>query len=55
MKSLSKCLILALMIDSAWVAYGLYKQKVMWAWIVTYWIILTIKNFVDYYRLIKED
>lgn len=29
------------------VAYGLYKKKVMWKWIVLYWLVLTAKNLLD--------
>lgn len=46
----SQILIILLMIDAAWVAYGLIKQKVMWKWICLYWIILTAKNFADLMR-----
>ena len=48
MRALSQFLVLLLMIDAAWVAYGLYMQRVMWKWICAYWIILTAKNLVDY-------
>ena len=29
------------------VAVGLYRKKVMWARIVAYWCVLTLKNFSD--------
>jgi len=45
---LSQCLVYLLMLDSLWVAIGLAKRKNMWSWIVTYWFILTAKNFVDF-------
>lgn len=32
---------------AGYVAYGLYKRKVMWKWIVLYWLVLTAKNAVD--------
>lgn len=41
-------LILLLMIDAGWVAWGLLHNQVMWPWICWYWVILTMKNFVDY-------
>lgn len=44
---ISQLLIILLMIDAAWVAYGLIKHKVMWKWICLYWIILTMKNLAD--------
>lgn len=48
MKMLSQFLVLLLMVDAGWVAYGLAQNRVMWAWIVTYWILLTLKNLCDY-------
>ena len=47
MRAFSQFLVFLLMIDAAWVAYGLYMQRVMWKWIVLYWVILTAKNAVD--------
>ena len=41
-------IIFALIVVSAFVAGGLAAKKNMWRWIVLYWIILTIKNFVDF-------
>lgn len=32
------------------VAIGLYRKKVMWAWIVAYWVMLTIKNVLEVVR-----
>ena len=31
---------------AAGVAYGLYRRKNMWAWIVAYWVVLTLKNVI---------
>ena len=42
-----KVLILLLLFVSARVAIGLWKQKIMWKWIVLYWLILTIKNLAE--------
>ena len=36
-----------LAIIAGYVAYGLYRKRVMWAWIVAYWVTLTIKNIVE--------
>ena len=44
---MSQILIICLMIDAAWVAFGLARKKNMWKWIVTYWVILTMKNYCD--------
>lgn len=43
----SQFFIFLLLLDAANVAYGLYKKRNMWGWIVLYWVILTCKNFVD--------
>lgn len=32
---------------AAIVAYGLYKKQNMWVWIIAYWLVLTIKNFLE--------
>ena len=48
LKLISQALIIMLALDAGWIALGLYRNKVMWAWIVTYWVALTIKNIVDY-------
>lgn len=44
---ISQTLIFLLMADAAWIAYGLYRKRNMWAWIVAYWVILTVKNLAD--------
>ena len=38
---------LALLIDAAWVFYGLGRRKNMWLWICLYWVLLTLKNGVS--------
>lgn len=50
---LTQILIFALAFIAAYVAYGLYKKRVMWKWIVAYWLVLTIKNLVDFLLQIK--
>lgn len=47
-KKASQALVLLLMIDAAWIAWGLAQNRIMWGWIAGYWVILTIKNLVDY-------
>ena len=44
---ISQILIILLMLDAAWVAYGLARKKNMWKFIVLYWVILTLKNLAD--------
>ena len=44
---MSQLLIFLLGIDAAIVFAGLLHQKNMWAFILAYWFILTIKNFTD--------
>lgn len=43
----SQIMVILLMADAAWVAYGLIRKKIMWKWICLYWIILTVKNLCD--------
>lgn len=45
---LTNLLIASLTIIAAIVAYGLYRKRNMWHWIVVYWLVLTIKNLLDY-------
>ena len=47
-KQISSVLIIILAIIAAVVATGLIAGYVMQAWIVAYWIVLTMKNIVDY-------
>lgn len=47
---ISQLLIILLMADAAWVAYGLIRKKNRWAWVCLYWIILTLKNLTDLLR-----
>jgi len=44
---LSQFFVFLLLLDAANVAYGLFKKRNMWVWIVVYWTILTCKNLVD--------
>ena len=41
-------LIILLAILAGYVAYGLYRKRNMWRWIVVYWVTLTIKNALDF-------
>ena len=45
-------LILLLMVDAAVVFFGLTKKKNMWPFIVVYWLILTIKNMIDFVKIL---
>lgn len=42
-----RMLILALMVDAAAVFVGVSMNRNMWAFIVVYWAILTVKNTLD--------
>ena len=33
---------------SGYVAYGLYRKRIMWRWIVAYWLVLTAKTYPIY-------
>lgn len=45
---LTNLLIIFLAVIAAVVACGLYRKRNMWHWILLYWIVLTIKNLLDY-------
>lgn len=46
---MTQLLIFLLMLDAAWVFYGLCRKRNMWPWICLYWAILTAKNAVDFF------
>ena len=48
MNMISQFLILLLMLDAAWVALGQFHSWNMWPWVCAYWVILTLKNLVDW-------
>ena len=48
MRNISNALVLALAIIAAVVATGLIAGVQMWPWIIMYWLVLTVKNVVDY-------
>ena len=47
-KRLSALLVLVLAAIALIVCAGLAAGRVMWAWIVGYWAVLTAKNIMDY-------
>lgn len=47
---ISQALIILLMLDAAWVAYGLMRKQNRWWYICLYWVILTAKNLADLMR-----
>ena len=49
LKAISQFLVILLALDAGWVAIGLAKGVIMQWWIVAYWVILTLKNAVDYF------
>lgn len=48
MTRLTTLLIIALAVIAAIVATGMIAGYAMQAWIVAYWMVLTMKNMVDY-------
>ena len=42
-------LVAMLMLNAGIVAIGLWRKRNMWPWIVCYWIVLTVKNALDFY------
>ncbi len=47
-KKLSAILVLMLAAIAAVVLIGLVFSRSMWAWIIAYWAVLTVKNVVDF-------
>ena len=46
--TISQTLVFALMIDAYIVFVGLLRKENMWRMIVVYWVLLTLKNAVDF-------
>ena len=42
------CLVIILAAIAGIVLYGLAKKRNMWAWIIVYWAVLTLKNIADF-------
>ena len=49
LKAISQFLVILLMLDAVGVSYGQLTNKFVWPAVCAYWIILTIKNAVDYF------
>lgn len=47
MRKLSACLVILLAVIAAVVLAGLIAGQNMWAFIIAYWAVLTIKNLAD--------
>lgn len=45
---LSQLCVFGLMLIASVVAIGLAKRRNMWKWIIAYWMLLTIKNVIDF-------
>lgn len=54
MTKITNALILALAAIAAIVATGLIAGHSMFAWIVAYWMTLTLKNVLDYIKLHRD-
>ncbi|MBR6861199.1 MAG: hypothetical protein IKM73_07760 [Acidaminococcaceae bacterium] len=47
-------ILMALLFLISWGVFaGLLQKKDMWAWICLYWLILTVKNAVDFMGAIR--
>ena len=53
-KWISTLLVLALAAIALTVCAGLAAGRVMWAWIVGYWAVLTAKNITDFVGGLKK-
>lgn len=49
------CLVIILAAIAGIVLYGLAKKRNMWAWIIVYWAVLTLKNIADFIFMIFGD
>lgn len=49
---MSQFCVFLLMLNAAYVAYGLSRRRNMWLFIILYWIILTIKNYIDFVGIV---
>lgn len=45
---ISQVMVTLLFADALWVAVGLIRKKNRWPWIALYWVLLTIKNAIDF-------
>ena len=48
MISMSQVCVFGLMLIAGRVAVGLMEKRNMWRWIVAYWVVLTVKNMLDF-------
>lgn len=55
MRRITDILIIVLAVIAAVVATGLIMGWSMWAWIIIYWLTLTVKNVVDYIGRKRDD
>jgi hypothetical protein len=49
MKEISALFVYILAVISFTVTIGIARKRSMWGWILAYWIVLTIKNYVDWW------
>ena len=49
---MSQFCVFLLMLNAAYVTYGLSRRRNMWLFIVLYWVILTIKNYIDFVGIV---
>ena len=47
-RKISQALVILLMLDAAWVFWGIASNQNRWLWICGYWFVLTLKNLMDY-------
>lgn len=46
-QKMSQLCVIALILIAAWVAWRIYTVGQAWAYIIAYWIVLTLKNLCD--------
>lgn len=51
MFTFSQAAIIGLILIAGTVSYLQIKKKNAWYWIIAYWVLLTIKNIFDYFKI----
>ena len=46
-QKMSQLCVIALILIASWVAWRIYSVGQAWAYIIAYWIVLTLKNLCD--------
>lgn len=47
-QKMSQLCVIVLIVTAAWIARRIYSVGQAWAYIIAYWIVLTLKNLCDF-------